>query len=158
MDFATADLVDTHEAVITSCWVQMRNYGGQVRFAGPIRTVRCHRDNALLKSILSKPGDGAVLVVDGGGSLASALVGDIIAGLAVKNGWAGIIVNGVIRDSAAIGELPLGVKALGTNPLKSAKTGSGEADQTVSFGDCAFTPGHWVYSDEDGVVVLPEKA
>lgn len=158
MEFATADLVDMHEAVIASCWVQMRNYGGHVRFAGPICTVRCHRDNALLKSILSTPGDGAVLVVDGGGSLASALVGDIIAGLAVKNGWAGIIVNGVIRDSAAIGELPLGVKALGTNPLKSAKAGAGEADRPVGFGDCTFTPGQWVYSDEDGIVVLPEKA
>lgn len=158
MDFATADLVDAHEKVIASCSTQFRNLGGHARFAGPIRTVRCHRDNALLKSILSTPGAGAVLVVDGGGSPASALVGDIIAGLAVKNGWAGIIVNGVIRDSVAIAGLPLGVKALGTNPLKSAKTGAGEADIPVTFGDCTFTPGHWVYSDEDGVVVLPEQA
>lgn len=157
MEFATADLVDAHEPVIASCWVQLRNYGGHARFAGPIRTVRCHRDNALLKSILSTPGDGAVLVVDGGGSLVSALVGDVIAGLAVKNGWAGIIVHGVIRDSVAISGLPLGVKALGVNPLKSGKTGAGEADGAVSFGDCVFTPGHWVYSDEDGVVVLPER-
>ncbi|MFV3128129.1 ribonuclease E activity regulator RraA [Niveispirillum sp. KHB5.9] len=157
MDFATADLVDAHEAVIASCSLQLRNLGGHSRFAGPIRTVRCHRDNALLKSILSTPGEGAVLVVDGGGSLASALVGDIIAALAVKNGWAGIIVNGVIRDSVAIADLPLGLKALGTNPLKSAKTGAGEADGTVSFGDCTFTPGQWVYSDEDGIVVLPTK-
>ena len=158
MDFATADLVDAHEAVIASCSTQFRNLGGHARFAGPIRTVRCHRDNALLKTILSTPGDGAVLVVDGGGSLASALVGDIIAGLAVTNGWAGIIVNGVIRDSVAIAGLPLGVKALGTNPLKSAKKGAGEADIPVTFGDCTFTPGHWVYGDEDGIVVLPERA
>ena len=157
MDFATADLVDAHETVIASCSTQFRNLGGQARFAGAIRTVRCHRDNALLKSVLSTPGDGAVLVVDGGGALASALVGDVIAGLAVKNGWAGIIVNGVIRDSVAIAGLPLGVKALGTNPLKSAKTGAGEADVPVRFGDCTFTPGHWVYSDEDGVVVVPER-
>ncbi|OYQ36526.1 S-adenosylmethionine--2-demethylmenaquinone methyltransferase [Niveispirillum lacus] len=157
MDFATADLVDAHETVIASCSTQFRNLGGQSRFAGPIRTVRCHRDNALLKSILSTPGEGAVLVVDGGGSLASALVGDVIAGLAVKNGWAGIIVHGVIRDSVAISALPLGLKALGTNPLKSAKTGAGEADITVHFGDCTFTPGQWVYSDEDGVVVLPHR-
>lgn len=158
MDFATADLVDAHETVIASCSTQFRNFGGHARFAGPIRTVRCHRDNALLKSLLSSSGDGAVLVVDGGGSLASALVGDIIAGLAVKNGWAGIIVNGVIRDSLAISALPLGLKALGTNPLKSAKTGAGDADIPVMFGDCTFTPGHWVYSDEDGVVVLPQRA
>ena len=157
MDFATADLVDAHEAIIASCSTQLRNFGGHARFAGPIRTVRCHRDNALLKSILSTPGDGAVLVVDGGGSLASALVGDIIAGLAVKNGWAGIIVNGVIRDSVAIGELPIGLKALGTNPLKSSKKGAGEADIAVHFGDCIFTPGQWVYSDEDGIVVLPRQ-
>ncbi|MBP7338856.1 ribonuclease E activity regulator RraA [Niveispirillum sp.] len=158
MDFATADLVDAHETVIASCSTQFRNLGGKARFAGPIRTVRCHRDNALLKSILSTPGEGAVLVVDGGGSLASALVGDIIAGLAVTNGWAGIIVNGVIRDSVAIAGLPLGVKALGTNPLKSAKKGAGEADIPVTFGDCTFTPGQWVYADEDGIVVLPERA
>lgn len=157
MDFATADLVDAHESVIASCSTQFRNLGGRPRFAGPIRTVRCHRDNALLKSILSTAGDGAVLVVDGGGSLASALVGDIIAGLAVKNGWAGIIVNGVIRDSAAIADLPLGLKALGTNPLKSAKSGAGEADLAVTFGDCTFIPGQWVYSDEDGIVVLPTR-
>lgn len=158
MDFATADLVDAHEPVIASCSTQFRSFGGHTRFAGPIRTVRCHRDNALLKSILSTPGDGAVLVVDGGGSLASALVGDVIAGLAVRNGWSGIIVNGVIRDSVAISALPLGLKAQGTNPLKSAKTGAGEADVTVAFGDCTFTPGHWVYADEDGVVVLPTPA
>lgn len=157
MDFATADLVDAHETVIASCSTQFRNLGGKARFAGPIRTVRCHRDNALLKSILSTPGEGAVLVVDGGGSLASALVGDIIAGLAVTNGWAGIIVNGVIRDSVAIAGLPLGVKALGTNPLKSAKKGAGEADIPVTFGDCTFTPGQWVYADEDGIAVLPER-
>lgn len=158
MSFATADLVDQHEQVISSCSTQFRNVGGHARFFGKVRTVRCHRDNALLKSLLSTPGDGAVLVVDGGGTLASALVGDIIAGLAVKNGWAGIVVHGAIRDSVAIGTLPLGVKALGTNPLKSAKTGAGEADITVHFGGCDFTPGQWLYSDEDGIVLLPQKA
>jgi regulator of ribonuclease activity A len=158
MSFATADLVDLHERVITSCTTQMRNFGGHARFFGRVRTVRCHRDNALLKSVLSSQGDGAVLVVDGGGSLASALVGDIIAGLAVKNGWAGIVVHGAIRDQVAIAALPLGLKALGTNPLKSAKTGAGEADVTVHFGACDFTPGQWLYSDEDGIVLLPQKA
>ncbi|MQP65936.1 ribonuclease E activity regulator RraA [Niveispirillum sp. SYP-B3756] len=158
MSFATADLVDQHERVISSCSTQLRNFGGHARFFGKVRTVRCHRDNALLKSLLSNPGDGAVLVVDGGGTLASALVGDIIAGLAVKNGWAGIVVHGAIRDSVAISALPLGVKALGTNPLKSAKIGAGEADITVHFGGCDFTPGQWLYSDEDGVVLLPQKA
>lgn len=158
MDFTTADLVDAHEKVIASCAVPLRNHGGHARFFGRVRTVRCHRDNALLKSVLATAGDGAVLVVDGGGSLSSALVGDLIAGMAVKNGWSGIVVNGAIRDSVAIAALPLGVKALGTNPLKSAKTGAGEADVTVHFGGCDFTPGQWLYSDEDGIVLLPQKA
>jgi len=118
--------------------------------------VRCYRDNALLKSILSTPGDGAVLVVDGGGALESALVGDIIAGLGVENGWAGIVVHGVIRDRVAIGELPIGVKALGSNPQKSSKTGEGEADQPVSFGGVTFRPGAMLFSDEDGILVERE--
>lgn len=158
MTFATADLVDKYEGAIVSTALLWQDFGGITAFGGPIRTVRCHRDNALLKSILSTPGDGAVLVVDGGGSLASALVGDVIAGLAVKNGWAGIIVHGVIRDADAIATLALGVKALGTNPLKSTKTGAGEADVPVIIGDCPFTPGHFVYADRDGVVVLPHAA
>lgn len=158
MSFATADLVDQYEGTIASAAILWRDFGGIVAFGGPIRTVRCHRDNALLKSLLATPGDGAVLVVDGGGSLASALVGDVIAGLAVKNGWAGLIVHGVIRDADAIGTLALGVKALGTNPLKSSKTGDGDADVPVTIGGCLFTPGHHVYADRDGVVVLPNAA
>lgn len=158
MGYATADLVDRFEAVIQSCAVQFRDLGGRPRFHGPIRTVRCHEDNARLKSMLSTPGDGAVLVIDGGGSLRTALVGDVIAGLAVKNGWAGLVVHGPIRDSAAIATLDLGIKALGTNPLKSGKTGAGETDVPVSFGGCTFTPGHWLYADEDGVVVLEGAA
>jgi regulator of ribonuclease activity A len=157
VSFATADLIDAYEAILSSCALQFRNLGGHARFAGPIRTLRVFQDNALVKSTLSTPGDGAVLVVDGGGSLKTALVGDIIAGLAVTNGWAGVVVNGAIRDSVAIAALPLGLKALGTNPAKSAKAGVGEADVPVSFGDTTFTPGHWLYSDEDGVLVAPHR-
>lgn len=157
MSFATADLIDAYADVLQSCDLQFRNLGGHARFSGPIRTLRVFQDNALVKSTLSTPGDGAVLVIDGAGSLKSALVGDIIAGLAVSNGWAGVIANGAIRDSLAIAALPLGLKALGTNPAKSAKDGVGEADIPVSFGDVTFTPGHWLYSDEDGVVVAPHR-
>lgn len=150
--FSTADLVDELGDAVQSVSLQFQNIGGHPRFSGPIRTVRCHRDNALLKAILSTPGDGAVLVVDGGGSLESALVGDLIAALGVEHGWAGIIVNGVIRDRVAIGELPIGVKALGSNPRKSSKTGAGEADVVVSFGGATFRPGATVWSDEDGIL------
>ncbi|WP_416442626.1 ribonuclease E activity regulator RraA [Leucobacter sp. HNU] len=150
--FSTADLVDELGDAVQSVSLQFQNIGGHPRFSGPIRTVRCHRDNALLKAILSTPGEGAVLVVDGGGSLESALVGDLIAALGVEHGWAGIIVNGVIRDRVAIGELPIGVKALGSNPRKSSKTGAGEADVVVSFGGATFRPGATVWSDEDGIL------
>ena len=149
---STADLVDELGDAVQSVSLQFQNIGGHAQFSGPIRTVRCHRDNALLKAILSTPGDGAVLVVDGGGSLESALVGDLIAALGVEHGWAGIIVNGVIRDRVAIGQLPIGLKALGSNPRKSSKTGAGEADVVVSFGGVVFRPGATVWSDEDGIL------
>ena len=149
---STADLFDELGDALQSVSVPFQNFGAFEQFTGPIRTVRCHRDNALLKELLGTPGDGAVLVVDGGGSYESALVGDMIAALAVDNGWAGIIVNGVIRDRAEISTLPIGVKALGTNPRKSTKTGVGELDVTVEFGGAAFVPGATVWSDEDGIV------
>lgn len=153
MTISTADLYDERGDELQSVSLQLLNLGGSARFSGPVRTVRCHRDNALLKSVLSTPGDGAVLVVDGGGALESALVGDVIAGLAVEHGWAGIVVHGVIRDRVAIGELPIGVKALGSNPAKSSKTGAGEADVPVSFGGAVFRPGATLWSDEDGILV-----
>lgn len=152
---ATADLVDDIGADVRSCDTQFRQFGARSKFAGPIHTVRCFEDNALLKSVLSEPGDGGVLVVDGGASLHSALVGDVIAGLGQTNDWAGIIVNGVVRDAAALREIDIGVKALGTNPRKSTKTGSGERDIEVEFGGIAFMPGEIAYSDEDGIVVTP---
>lgn len=116
--------------------------------------MRCFEDNALLKSILSTPGDGGVLVVDGDGSLHTALVGDIIAGLAADNGWAGVIVHGAVRDAAALRTIGVGIKALGTNPRKGTKTGAGERDVEVSFGGVTFVPGEVAYSDEDGIVVI----
>lgn len=149
---STADLFDERGEELQSMAVQFQNLGGHSQFTGPIRTVRCFQDNALLKSVLSSPGDGAVLVIDGSGSLDTALVGDIIAGLGVDNGWAGIIVHGAIRDRIAIGALPIGVKALGTNPAKSTKTGAGELDVPVTFGGVTFKPGNTVWSDEDGIV------
>jgi regulator of ribonuclease activity A len=155
---ATADLHDEHGDALESTDLQFRQFGGRTRFAGPAVTVRCHEDNALLRSVLGEPGAGRVLVVDGGGSLHRALVGDIIAKLALDNGWAGVIVNGAVRDVAVLATLDLGIKAVGANPRKSAKTGAGERDVPVTFGGATFTPGAVVHSDDDGVVVLPVQA
>jgi regulator of ribonuclease activity A len=153
----TADLVDSIGPDVRSCDVQFRQLGGRTEFAGPISTVRCFQDNALLKSILSEPGGGGVLVIDGDGSLHTALVGDVIAELARTNGWAGLIVNGAVRDSATLRGMDIGIKALGTNPRKSTKTGGGERDVQLSFGGVTFVPGHIAYSDEDGIVVVADE-
>ncbi|MDF3051074.1 MAG: ribonuclease [Pseudonocardia sp.] len=155
VDFATADLVDEHGDALQSCDLQFRQFGARSRFAGRVVTVACHEDNALLKSVLSEPGEGRVLVVDGEGSLHTALMGDLIAGLAVASGWSGAIINGAVRDVATLRTLELGIKALGSNPRKSAKTGAGERDVPVTFGGVTFGPGDEVFSDDDGIVVLP---
>ncbi|OFJ53999.1 ribonuclease E activity regulator RraA [Mycolicibacterium grossiae] len=151
---ATADLVDDIFPDVRSCDLQLRSFGGVTTFAGPITTVKCFQDNALLKSILSEPGDGGVLVIDGDGSLHTALVGDLIAGLGRDNGWAGIVVHGAVRDAAALRTLDIGIKALGTNPNKSTKTGEGDRDVAVTFGGVTFRPGEVLYADEDGIVVV----
>lgn len=151
---ATADLVDEIGPDVRSCDLQFGQYGGRTQFAGPISTVRCFQDNALLKSVLSEPGAGGVLVIDGNGSLHSALVGDVIAELARTNGWTGLIINGAVRDAATLRTLDVGIKALGTNPRKSTKTGAGERDVTVTFGGVTFAPGEIAYSDDDGIVIV----
>ena len=154
----TADLVDDIGPDVRSCDLQLRQFGGRSEFAGPITTVHCFEDNALLKSILSEAGNGGVLVIDGGGSLHAALVGDVIAGLGVDNNWAGIIINGSVRDAATLRTLDIGVKALGTNPRKSTKTGEGVRDTAVEFGGVVFVPGEIAYSDDDGIVVVASEA
>jgi regulator of ribonuclease activity A len=153
MERTTADLFDDHGDALQSCDLQFRQFGGRRRFSGRIRTVRCHQDNVLVRQVLSGPGDGQVLVVDGGGSLHTSLVGDVVAGLAKGNGWAGLVVNGAVRDVVALAGLDIGLKALGSNPRKSAKEGAGEVDVLVDFGGVSFEPGAHLYSDEDGIVV-----
>ncbi len=153
MEVVTADLIDRYGDLLQSCDLQLRQFGRRSRFAGRIRTVRCHQDNVLVRQVLSEPGEGQVLVVDGGGSLHTSLVGDVVAGLAQGNGWAGLVVNGAVRDVVALSLLDIGVKALGSNPRKSAKAGAGEVDVPVSFGGVRFEPGAHLYSDEDGIVV-----
>jgi regulator of ribonuclease activity A len=153
---ATADLLDDYGDGAAVCEIEFRQFGAVRNFAGEISTVRCHEDNVLVKQRVSKPGHGRVLVVDGEGSLRVALVGDMVAGLARDNGWAGLVIYGAVRDVASLAGLELGVKALGTNPRPSGKTGAGEIDVQVTFGGVTFRPGAILYSDEDGVVVVDE--
>ncbi len=152
---ATADLYDEHGEALQSCDLQLRQYGGRTAFSGPLATIRCHEDNALVKATLAEPGVGRVLVVDGRGSLHTALMGDLIAASAVEQGWAGVVIHAAVRDTAVLRTLDLGVKALGSNPRKSAKTGAGEREVVVSFGGVDYVPGRTLVSDDDGVVVLP---
>lgn len=154
MTFTTCDLFD-HDESLQSVSLQLENLGAHPRFSGPVRTVRCYRDNGLVKSLLNSPGDGAVLVVDGAGSLESALMGDMIAAAAVENGWAGVVIFGAVRDRVALAQTPLGIKALGSNPRKSAKDSVGAVDVAVSFGGATFVPGAMLHSDEDGILVSP---
>lgn len=157
-EIGTADLYDERGTELQSLALQLQDIGGMTGFAGPVRTVRVFQDNALVRATLESPGNGAVLVIDGGGSLKTALVGDQIAALAADNGWAGLIINGAVRDRVAIGTLPIGVKALGSNPAKSAKTGAGETDVPVEIAGVWFEPGALVWCDEDGVLVTkPEN-
>ena len=157
MDILTADLVDAHETEVMSCTVQFRSYGGRERFCGPVRTLKTMEDNLLIRQLLSQEGYGSILVVDGAGSLRSALVGDLIAQRAQDQGWAGLVIWGAVRDVVALSALSIGIKAVGSNPRKSTKSGSGEVDVPVYFGDVQFRPGQWLYSDEDGLIVANQK-
>jgi regulator of ribonuclease activity A len=152
----TTDLSDYYPETQT-CQIQFLIRGKRRAFHGRIRTVKCFEDNVLLKKLVSQPTNGDVLVVDGGASLGCALMGDVIASLAAKNGWSGAVIHGAIRDVLAIDQIDFGVKALGSNPKRCGKTGAGEVDVPVSFGGVTFVPGHWLYSDEDGVLVSENR-
>lgn len=156
--FSTADLVDEHGDALGVCDTQFRQFGKHRAFTGRVRTISCYQDNGLVRELLRTPGAGAVLVVDGGGSLHTALTGDLIAASAVENGWAGLVINGAVRDSALLAQLELGIKALGTNPRKSSKAKAGAVDVPVGFGGVTFTPGDLLYADDDGVVLLPSSS
>ncbi len=153
MGFSTADLCDTHEGKVRMAAPIFRSFGGRSTFHGRIATLKLFEDNGLVRQTLDTPGDGRVLVIDGGGSLRCALLGDQLAALAVKNGWSGIVIWGCIRDSAAIGAMDLGVFALATHPLKTVKKNLGETEVPVSFAGIDFIPGEWLYADSDGLIV-----
>lgn len=153
MSTATTDLSDAHPEA-QACEPLFRDFGGRKQFHGPIATLKVFEDNALVRSALDEPGNGRVLVVDGGGSRRCALVGGNLGALAVKNGWAGIVVFGCVRDTAELGSQQVGIKALGAHPRKSEKgLHSAQRDKVVQFAGVTFRPGAWLYADGDGIVV-----
>jgi regulator of ribonuclease activity A len=150
---ATADLCDEFGDQVQVCEPIFSPFGGRHSFYGEISTIRCFEDNSRVREAVESPGQGKVLVVDGGGSRRRALLGDRLGHVAVANGWAGMVIYGCIRDSTELGRMDLGIRALGTMPLRSEKRGDGERDVLVRFAGVSFRPGDFVYADEDGIVV-----
>ena len=153
MVISTADLSDEFGENLGYCGTPFRQYGHRRIFDGPIATVRCFEDVGLVRTLLGSPGRGAVLVVDGGGSVRVALLGDLMAQLAIDNGWVGVIINGAVRDTARLTGMDLGVKALHSSPRRGSRNGGGETNVPVTFGGATFQPGGLLFSDEDGIVV-----
>jgi len=157
MSFKTTDLCDEFSAELQILAPVFRRYGGRTAFAGPVSTVKCFEDNSRVKEAVGEAGHGRVLVVDAGGSLRCAVLGDLLAKAATDNGWAGVVVHGCIRDSADIAGFDLGVIALGTFPLKSERKNEGQRDIPVQLPGARIRPGDWLYADEDGVIVASRK-
>ena len=159
---ATCDLCDAHKNDSDGAFRVLppvfREFGGRSRFAGPVRTVKCFEDNTLVKIALDSPGEGQVLVVDGGASLRRALVGGNIGAAAARNGWAGVVVDGAVRDVAELAALDVGVRALAAMPLPTEKRNEGQRDVAVQIQGVIVRPGEWLYADEDGIVVMPQPA
>ncbi|MCG8537118.1 MAG: ribonuclease E activity regulator RraA [Pseudomonadales bacterium] len=156
MTIVTPDLCDAYPELVRVAEPIFTNYGGRPAFGGEIITVKCHEDNSLVKEHVSNPGDGKVMVVDGGGSLRCALLGDMLAEKAAENNWAGLIIFGCIRDVDEIRKTQLGVQALRTIPIKSNRKGRGDLNIPVTFAGVTFHPGEYVYADNNGVIVSAE--
>lgn len=152
MAIVTPDLCDDYPDILV-VEPGFQNFGGVAAFGGEIVTVKCFEDNSVLKAQVATPGNGRVMVVDGGGSRRAALLGDMLAEQAASNGWAGLIINGCIRDVDVVREIRLGVQALATHPRKTEKRGVGDLNVPVSFGGVTFLPGQYVYADNNGIVV-----
>jgi regulator of ribonuclease activity A len=162
MTFATCDICDANEdklasGALTVLPTVFQGFGRQGKFWGPATTLKVFEDNVLVRAALEMPGNGHVLVIDGGGSMRCALAGGNLGALAEKNGWAGIIVDGCIRDSQEVDTCNIGVRALGTHPQRSGRKGAGERDCPVSIRGVTVRPGNWIYADEDGVLVSSEQ-
>ena len=161
MDFKTPDLCDAFEGELGKTLrvvaPMFKRFGARTSFSGRIVTLKLFEDNTLVRTVFSEDGKGKVLVIDGGGSMRCALVGDQLAALANKNGWEGVVVYGCIRDSGDINTVDIGMRALDTHPQRSLKKGVGERDLTVTFGGVSFNPGEYLYADEDGVLVSSQE-
>jgi regulator of ribonuclease activity A len=154
---STPDIADDYADAVQALELDLRNYGGVNEFCGPAVTVKCHEDNSLVKELVASPGRGRVIVVDGGGSRRRALLGDMLAEQAASNGWAGLVINGVIRDVDQIGATGLGVQALGTIPLKTEKLGVGQLEIPLHIGGVFVHPGDWIYADNNGVLIASRQ-
>ena len=155
--FKTTDLYDEYLEELQIAAPIFRDFGGRSCFSGEIATLKALEDNTFIKAAFETDGHGKVLVVDGAGSMRCAMIGDVMAALGASNGWEGIVINGCIRDSADMGKVDIGVKALGTIPRKTVKRNQGVRDLPVHFADITFTPGEHLYADEDGIVVSDRK-
>lgn len=152
---STPDIADDFPDQVAALELPLRNFGALHQFSGPVVTVKCHEDNSLVKELVGTPGNGRVIVVDGGGSLRRALLGDMLAEKAVANGWSGLVINGAVRDVDQIAVMPLGVQALASTPLKTDKLGVGQVDVVLHIGGVTVNPGDHVYADNNGVLVAP---
>lgn len=151
--FSTCDLCDAHGAQLQVVAPIFQIHGGRRAFHGGIVTVSCPEDNSLVRALVAEPGHGKVLVVDGGGSLRCALLGDMLGAKAVANGWEGIVIHGAVRDVEALAALDLGVRALASVPKASEKRGLGTRGGVLAFAGVTFEPGHHLYADADGIVI-----
>ncbi len=162
MDFSTCDICDRFKSDASGALRVMpggryRSYGGRERFCGPIRTVRCLDDNSVVKAAVESAGEGRVLVVDGGGSLQRALLGGNLAAAAARNGWAGLLIHGCVRDRAELRAADVGILALGHVPLPTDRQGQGSTDVVLQLHGLMLRPGEWLYADEDGCLILPQR-
>ena len=157
MKFVLPDLCDKYGDSLQVLAPMLKNFGGKSCFHGRISTIKCYEDNSLVADAVKERGNGSVLVVDGGGSLRCALLGDNLAEIAASNSWEGIIVFGCVRDVAALRAISLGVQAISPNPMKSVKRQVGLRDVEVSFGGVSFIPDQYVYADDNGVIVSKDE-
>jgi regulator of ribonuclease activity A len=157
MMFTTADLCDEHGDDVQIVEPVFQDFGFRKSFSGPATTVVAPADNSLVVAAVEETGLGRVLIVDGGGERTCALLGDRLAFLAYEHNWAGVVVNGMVRDAGELETIDIGIKALGAYPKRSTKADRGERDVPVAFGGVTIRPGNWVYADEDGILIAEAK-
>ena len=156
-NFSTADLHDAQPDEVDILDLQFRSFGRRRRFFGPVETLRVWADHSAVREVMKTAGNGRVLVIDGGGDLRTGVLGDQIGANAVRNGWAGVVVSGAVRDSVALDALPIGLRALGTTARRSSVERSGQQGVAVKVGGVCIVPGDWLYADEDAVLVAKRR-